>query len=82
MNKIKGNIKVNVVDPPAFGLRRKEILEDLALLTNAQIINEDLGDDLNSIQIDYLGECLKTTTNNDQTIIQVNEVNNEVMENN
>ena len=29
MNKIKGNIKINVVDPPAFGLRRKEILEDL-----------------------------------------------------
>ena len=78
MNKIKGNIKINVVDPPAFGLRRKEILEDLAILTNAQIINEDLGDDLNSIQIDYLGECLKTTTGNDQTIIQVNDVNSEV----
>ena len=56
----------------------KEILEDLAILTNAQIINEDLGDDLNSIQIDYLGECLKTTTGNDQTIIQVNDVNSEV----
>jgi len=55
MNKMKGNIKVNVVDPPAFGLRRKEILEDLALLTNSQIINEDLGDDLNTIEIDYLG---------------------------
>tara|TARA_R100001129_G_scaffold112594_1_gene77523 strand:+ start:97 stop:1638 length:1542 start_codon:yes stop_codon:yes gene_type:complete len=78
MNKIKGNIKINVIDPPAFGLRRKEILEDLSLLTSAQIINEDLGDDLNTIQIDYLGECLKATTSNDQTIIQVNEINNEV----
>tara|TARA_B110000008_G_scaffold279710_1_gene328110 strand:+ start:147 stop:1688 length:1542 start_codon:yes stop_codon:yes gene_type:complete len=78
MNKIKGNIKVNVVDPPAFGLRRKEILEDLALLTNSQIINEDLGDDLNAIHIDYLGECLKVTTGNDQTIIQVKEINSEV----
>ena len=66
MNKIKGNIKINVIDPPAFGLRRKEILEDLSLLTSAQIINEDLGDDLNTIQIDYLGECLKATTSNDQ----------------
>ena len=78
MNKMKGNIKVNVVDPPAFGLRRKEILEDLALLTNAQIINEDLGDDLNTIEVDYLGTCLKTTTGNDQTIIQVEGISEEV----
>ena len=56
----------------------KETLDDLSLLTGATIINEDLGDDLNSIQIDYLGECLKTTTGNDQTIIQVNDVNSEV----
>ena len=78
MNKMKGNIKVNVVDPPAFGLRRKEILEDLALLTNSQIINEDLGDDLNTIEIDYLGTCLKTTTTNDQTVIQVEGINEEI----
>ena len=78
MNKMKGNIKVNIVDPPAFGLRRKEILEDIALLTNSQIINEDLGDDLNTIEIDYLGACLKTTTSNDQTIIQVESISKEV----
>ena len=78
MNKMKGNIKVNVVDPPAFGLRRQEILEDLALLTNAQIIDENLGDDLNTIEIDYLGSCLKTTTTNDQTIIQVENVPEEI----
>ena len=78
MNKMKGNIKVNVVDPPAFGLRRQEILEDLALLTNSQIIDENLGDDLNTIQVDYLGACLKTTTTNDQTIIQIEEAPEEV----
>jgi len=78
MNKIKGNIKVNVLEPPVFGLRRKEILEDLALLTNAQIVNEDLGDDLNTIQLDYLGTCLKATTNNDQTILQIEGANPEV----
>ena len=78
MNKMKGNIKVNIVDPPAFGLKRKEILEDIALLTNSQIINEDLGDDLNTIEVDYLGTCLKTTTNNDQTIIQVESISEEV----
>lgn len=78
MNKLKGNIKVNVIDPPAFGLRRKELLEDLSLLTNAQIINEDLGDDLNTIEIDYLGECIKTTTTQDQTIMRVEEPNEEI----
>lgn len=75
---MKGNIKVNIVDPPAFGLKRKEILEDIALLTNSQIINEDLGDDLNTIEVDYLGTCLKTTTNNDQTIIQIESISEEV----
>ena len=78
MNKIKGNIKINVVDPPAFGLRRKEILEDLALLTNSQIVNEDLGDDLNTIEVDYLGTCLKATTDSNQTIIQVESVSEEI----
>ena len=78
MNKVKGNIKVNVLDPPAYGLRRKEILEDVALLTNATIINEDLGDDLNIIELDYLGSCLKTTTTANQTIIQIEETSPEV----
>ncbi len=78
MNKVKGNIKINIVDPPAFGLRRKEILEDLSLLTGAKIINETFGDDLNTIEVDYLGECIKTTTDNDQTIIQVDSNSEEV----
>ena len=78
MNKVKGNIKVNIVDPPAFGVRRKEILEDLSLLTGAKIINETLGDDLNTIEVDYLGECIKTTTDNDQTVIQVDSNSEEV----
>ena len=77
MNKMKGNIKVNVVDPPAYGLRKKEILNDLALLTNSTIINEDLGDDLNAIQIDYLGECVKSVSQENQTVIQVEEIPDE-----
>jgi len=80
MNKIKGNIKVNVLDAPAFGLRRKEILEDLALLTNSQIIDENLGDDLNTIQVDYLGTCLKVTTEQHQSIIQIESTSDEVEE--
>jgi len=80
MNKMKGNIKVNVIDPPAYGLRRREILNDLALLTKSTIINEDLGDDLNSIQVDYLGSCKKVSSDKDKNVIQVNEIDDEIKE--
>ena len=78
MNKMKGNIKINVLDPPAYGLRRKEILDDLALLTNATIVNEDLGDDLGSIEVDYLGQCIKVVTEKDKSIIRVEKDSEEV----
>ncbi len=78
MNKVKGNIKINVLDPPAYGLRRKEILDDLALLTGATVVNEDLGDDLNSIEVDYLGQCVKVVTEKDRSVIRVNEPSEEV----
>ena len=71
MNKIKGNIKVNVIDAPTLGVNRKQLLEDLSLLTNATIINEDLGDDLDLIKIEYLGSCVKSITNENETILQV-----------
>ena len=78
MNKIKGNIKINVLEPPAYGLRRKQILDDIALLTNATVVNEDLGDDLNVIEVDYLGECIKVVTEKDKSIIRVEKNNKEV----
>ena len=62
MNKIKGNIKVNIIDAPAFGVNKKETLQDLALLTGATVINEDLGDDIDLIQPEQLGECLKSVS--------------------
>ena len=80
MNKIKGNIKVNVIDSPTFGFTRKEVLNDLALLTGATVINEDLGDDMDLIRPEYLGTCLKSTTTQDDTIIQVENVSEEVEE--
>jgi len=78
MNKMKGNIKINVLDPPAYGLRRKEILDDLALLTGAVVVNEDLGDDLNSIEVNYLGRCVKVVSEKDRSIIRVDEPSEEV----
>jgi len=80
MNKKKGNIKINVIDPPAFGVNRKQVFEDLSLLTGATVINEDLGDDLSTIQIDYLGECIKSISTQDLTIIQVKKASKEVEE--
>jgi len=80
MNKIKGNIKVNVIDAPTFGVNRKQLLDDLSLLTNATIINEDLGDDLDLIKIEYLGKCVKSITTENETILQVNETSDKVKE--
>ena len=80
MNKSKGNLKVNVISAPTFGINRKEILDDLALLTGATVINEDLGDDLDTIQPDLLGSCLKSVTSHDETILQVGETSEEILE--
>ena len=78
MNKIKGNIKVNVIDAPIYGVNKKETLEDLALLTGATVINEDLGDDIDLIQPEQLGECKKTITSEHESILQVHEVSEEI----
>jgi chaperonin GroEL len=71
MNKIKGNIKVNVINAPTFGVNKKEILDDLAILTGATIINEDLGDEMDMIQLEHLGTCLKSITDNQETVIKI-----------
>tara|TARA_R100001443_G_scaffold22252_1_gene34442 strand:+ start:844 stop:2406 length:1563 start_codon:yes stop_codon:yes gene_type:complete len=78
MNKIKGNIKVNVIDAPIYGVNKKETLEDLALLTGATVINEDLGDDIDLIQPEQLGECIKSISSEHETILHTHEANEEV----
>tara|TARA_R110001632_G_scaffold39301_3_gene98457 strand:- start:1086 stop:2126 length:1041 start_codon:yes stop_codon:yes gene_type:complete len=75
MNKTKGNIKVNVINAPTYGINKKDMLSDLALLTGAVVINEDLGDDVDLITIEMLGTCIKTVTNDNETIIQVDRTN-------
>ena len=78
MNKVKGNIKVNVIDAPTYGINRKQMLDDLSLLTGATIINEDLGDDLDLVKVEHLGACAKSITTNTETIIQVNSESEEI----
>ena len=80
MNRSKGNIKVNVINAPTFGINRKEILDDLALLTGAVVINEDLGDDLDLIQPDHLGTCIKSVTSHEETVLHVGETPEEILE--
>jgi len=80
MNKVKGNIKVNVINAPTYGISKKDTLNDLAMLTGATVINEDLGDDLDLISPDKLGECVKSVTSDQETIIQVKELSDEVNE--
>ena len=80
MNKMKGNIKVNVIDAPTYGINKQQMLQDLSLLTGATIINEDLGDDMEMIQPEYLGGCVKSVTSHEDTILQVEESPKEVIE--
>ena len=80
MNKTKGNIKVNVIDAPTYGINKKDILDDLAILTNATVINEDLGDDMDLISIDMLGTCVKSVTSFEDTIIQVDQNKEQISE--
>ena len=69
-NKVKGNIKVNVVDLPGFGPTKQDTVEDLAILTGAKIINEELGDDLDLIEPNVLGEAIKAITDDNHTVLQ------------
>jgi len=71
MNKVKGNIKVNIIDAPVYGISKKDILSDLCSVTGATLINEELGDDMDLIQPEHLGTCIKSVTNHEETILQV-----------
>ena len=69
MNKVKGNIKVNIIDLPGFGQTKQDTVQDLAFLTGATVINEELGDDMDLITIDCLGKADKCVTNDKNTVI-------------
>jgi len=80
MNKVKGNIKVNIVDLPGFGPTKQDTVKDLAILTGAEVINEELGDDLDGISLNILGEVEKAVTDDKNTIITTIETSNNVSE--
>jgi len=69
MNKVKGNIKINIIDLPGFGPTKKDTCEDLAVLTGATVMNEELGDDLDAITVDMLGQAELSVTDDKFTVI-------------
>ena len=69
MNKVKGNIKVNIIDLPGFGPTKKDATEDLAILTGATILNEELGDDLDLMKPEHLGEADFAVTDDRHTVL-------------
>ena len=71
MNKVKGNIKVNIVDLPGFGPTKQDTVEDLAFLVGAKVINEQLGDDLDLIDINCLGEAYTAITDDKNTVLTI-----------
>jgi len=69
VNKLRGTIKVCAVKAPAFGDRRKAILEDLAILTGARVISEELGIKLENVQLSDLGSAKRVIVDKDNTTI-------------
>ena len=69
VNKLRGGLKVAAVKAPGFGDRRKAMLEDIAILTGAQVISEDLGIKLENVTIAMLGRAKKITVDKENTTI-------------
>jgi chaperonin GroEL len=69
VNKIRGSLKVVAIKAPGFGDRRKEMLEDIAVLTGGMVISEEKGYKLEDATLQYLGEAEKVTIDKDNTTI-------------
>src|SRR5690606_5557972 len=69
VNKLRGVLKVAAVKAPGFGDRRKAMLEDIAVLTGGQAIMEELGIDLEKLELSDLGRAKKVTISKDNTTI-------------
>lgn len=69
VNKLRGGLKIAAVKAPGFGDRRKAMLEDIAILTKAELISEELGHKLDNATIDQLGQADKIVITKDDTTI-------------
>jgi chaperonin GroEL len=69
VNKLRGGLKIAAVKAPGFGDRRKSMLEDIAILTNGQVISEDLGIKLENVTLNMLGRAKRVRIDKDNTTI-------------
>lgn len=69
VNKIRGTFSCVAVKAPGFGDRRKEMLQDIAILTGGQVISEEIGLDLKEATMDMLGHCSQVKVTKENTII-------------
>ena len=69
LNKLRGTLNVVAVKAPGFGDRRKAMLEDIAVLTGATVVSEELGFELKDATIEHLGHAGKVTVTKDSTTI-------------
>jgi chaperonin GroEL len=69
VNKLRGGLKIAAVKAPGFGDRRKSMLEDISILTRANLISEDLGHKLESVTLNDLGSAKKVYISKDDTTI-------------
>ncbi len=69
VNKLRGGLKVAAVKAPGFGDRRKAMLEDIAILTNGQMLSEDLGIQLENVGLDMLGTAKRISITKEETTI-------------
>ncbi len=69
VNKLRGSLKVAAVKAPGFGDRRKEMLEDIAILTGGTVISEEKGLNLEGATLEMLGQCEKISIDKDTTTV-------------
>jgi len=69
VNKLRGTFNVVAVKAPGYGDRRKEMLQDIAILTGGQVISSDLGLELKDVTVEQLGRCKSVKVTKDKTTI-------------
>jgi len=69
VNKLRGTLKAAAVKAPGFGDRRKEILQDIAVLTNGEFISEEKGTKLETVQVNQFGKAKSIKITKDKTVI-------------
>lgn len=91
LNKLKGVFNTIAVKAPSFGDRRKDVLEDIAILTGATVISEEQGMDFENVDLDVIGSARKVIVNKDETTIiegagrkvdiakRINQISNQVL---